>query len=128
MVYKIKLGFVLFILGTIGVLSMLTVEIPMGELPKAITDRFTPQEIKMLTLLNPLLLLITGVLVRTALHEKVNLKIRSIKALLNKEITKISFKEQLKAGVIYGTVAGLFITIIASFFESFFTCRVYCLG
>jgi len=100
----------------------------MGELTKAITDRFTPQEIKMLTLLNSLLLMITGVLVRTALHEKVNLKIRSIKALLNKEIAKISFKEQLKAGVIYGTVAGLFITIIASFFESFFTCRVYCLG
>jgi hypothetical protein len=51
MVDKFKLGFALFVLGTLGVLSMLTVEIPMGDLPKVVTDRFTAQEIKLLTLI-----------------------------------------------------------------------------
>lgn len=128
MAHKFKLGIVLFLLGTIGVLSMLTVEIPMGELPKAITDRFTPQEIKLLTLINPLLLMIIGVLIGTALHDKVNLKIPSIKAFLKIEPAHVSFKEQLKGGVFIGIIAGVLITGVAAFFQSFLPAEFIALG
>ncbi len=128
MVQKFKLGFALFVLGTSGVLSMLTVQIPMGDLPKAITDRFTPQEIQLLSLLNPLLLMIIAVLIGTALHDKVNLQIPSIKALLNIEKPSISFIDQLKSGIIFGVVSGILITAIAAFFQSFLPAEFIALG
>lgn len=125
---KFKLGFALFILGSLGVLSMLTVQIPLGDLPKAVTDRFTPQEIQLLTLINPLLLMVIGILIGTALHDKVNLKIPTIKALLKTEVPLISFGEQLKAGITFGIVAGLLITVIAAFFQSFLPAEFIALG
>jgi hypothetical protein len=128
MVHKLKLGFALFLIGALGVLSMLTVEIPMGDLPKVVTDRFTAQEIKWLTLLNPLLLMIIAILIGTALHDKVNLQIPSIKALLKIETPQLSFKEQLKSGLILGTLAGVLITLIASFFQSFLPAEFIALG
>jgi hypothetical protein len=116
---KFKLGFALFLLGTIGVLSMLTVNIPLDSLPKAATERFTSEELKLILLINPMFLTIIGILIGTALHEKVNLKVPTIKSILKIETPTISFKEQLKSGIIYGIISGIIITLIAAFFQSY---------
>jgi hypothetical protein len=125
---KLKLGFALFFIGTLGVLSMLTVEIPMGELPKVLTDRFSAQEIKLLTLINPLLLTVIGILIGTALHEKVQLTIPSIKYLLKIETPQISFLAQIKSGIIFGIAAGIVISLIALVFKSFLPAEFMALG
>ena len=125
---KVKLGLALFLLGTLGVLSMLTVNIPLDSLPKAATERFTAQELKLILLINPLFLTIIGVLIGTALHDKVNLKIPSIKSLLKIESPEISFKEQVKSGIIFGVISGTIITLIATFFQSFLPAEFIALG
>lgn len=125
---KFKLGLALFLLGTIGVLSMLTVNIPLDSLPKAATARFTAQELKLLLLINPLFLTIIGILIGTALHDKVKLGVPSIKALLKIEIPSISFFEQLKSGALFGIISGIIITGIAAFFQSFLPAEFIALG
>jgi hypothetical protein len=116
---KVKLGLALFILGTIGVLSMLTVNIPLESLPKAATARFSSTELKWILLINPLFLTIIGILIGTALHERVNLQIPSIKSFLKIAKPNISFVTQLKSGALFGIASGLIITGIAASFQSF---------
>jgi hypothetical protein len=128
MINKLKIGVALFLLGSIGVLSMLSVKIPMDSLPKQLTDRFSAQEIQWLTLINPLLLMIIGVLIGTALHEKVKLQIPTIKSLLNISPQSISFTEQLKSGITIGIISGIVITSIAAFFQSFLPAEFIALG
>jgi hypothetical protein len=125
---KIKLGAVLLLVGMIGVLSMLTINIPIDDFPKTITERFSAKEIQLLLLLNPLLLTIIGVLIGTALHEQVKLQVPLFKALLKIETSEISFFEQLKSGALFGIVSGILITGIAVFFQSFLPAEFIALG
>jgi hypothetical protein len=48
MVQKNKSGCVIFVLGTLGALSMHTAQLPIEDLPRANTERFTPQEMHQL--------------------------------------------------------------------------------
>jgi membrane protease YdiL (CAAX protease family) len=116
---KVKLGFALFLLGTIGVLSMLTVNIPLDSLPKLVTEQYSPDQIKWLILINPSFLMLIGVILGTALHDKTGLNVPSIKALLKIEVPPISFWEQIKSGVVFGIVSGIIITIIGAIFQGF---------
>jgi len=128
MATKFKLGLALFVLGLIGVLSMLTANIPLDNLPKAVSERFSAQEIQLLMLVNPLLLVIIAILIGTALYDKVNLQIPTIKSLLKIENPNISFLEQLKSGVLLGVASGILITLIAVFFKSFLPTEFLALG
>ena len=111
---KIKLGLTLFALGFLGVLSMLTVTVPLGELPEEIAA-MPPFVVKLLTLINPTVFLVISVLVGTALYDKVNLSVPVISALLNKECEHIKpvFVQQLKYGVSLGLLAGALCVLIA---------------
>jgi hypothetical protein len=71
------LGIVLFTLGFIGVLSILTMNIPLSEeSSKILLEQFTPEHIKFLTLINPTIMLIGAVLLGVFMHDKVSLNVR----------------------------------------------------
>ena len=79
---KIKLGLVLFIIGLLGIISMLTVAIPIESLPKEVLDKISPQSLKYLVLVNPTILLIIAVVVGTMLYDKVGFSVPTISSIM----------------------------------------------
>jgi hypothetical protein len=118
MTFKIKLGLTLFALGMLGVLSMLTVTIPLDTLPKEVLEKISPETLRFLVLVNPTFLLLIAVVIGTVLHDKVNLSVPSISAILKNEKSQVPFPEQAKYGIIYGLVAGILISIVGRIFRS----------
>jgi len=104
---KLKLGLTLFILGFLGVLTMLTSTI--GDIPEDMLARFSPIVVKLLMLASPTIMLLIMVTVGTILYDKVNLSVPTISTLLKIESPHIKFTEQLKYGIILGVIAGLLI-------------------
>lgn len=73
---KLVLGIVLFTLGIIGVLSILTMTIALPEeTSRILLEQFTTEQIKLLTLINPTIMLIGAVLLGVFMHDKVSLNV-----------------------------------------------------
>lgn len=128
MAIKLKSGLVLTLLGLIGVLSLLTVDFPMDNLPKLVTERYSATQIKWLILINPTLLMIIGVLVGTALHEQCHLQVPTIHQFITKIPATISFYRQFQSGIVYGIISGIIITLITVFFQAFLPPEFFALG
>ena len=100
---KILLGLILFGLGIIGILSILTMNIPLPPEAEAILkDRFTPQQIKMLTLINPTIMMVIAVIVGTILYQKVNLKVPLIEKMVGIKNDNLNPSNILKYGILGG--------------------------
>ena len=98
---KLLLGAILIIIGLIGVVSTLTMDIPIpAEAEETLKAQFTPFQIKLLLLINPTIMLFTTVLIGTSLYYKVNLKVPFIEKIIG--LPNVSFKpfECIKYGVI----------------------------
>ncbi len=118
---KFKLGVTLFTIGLLGVLTLLQLNFPIEKLSKAALDRFSIQELKILMLVNPSILLLIAVLTGVNLSRKVELGAPLIEKLLKIKNTTIIFKEQLKIGVIIGSSIGILTSFITLLFKSFFS-------
>lgn len=116
---KFKLGLSLFFLGLIGILTMLTIPIPMESLPVEIKEKFSADVIKYLILINPTILLMISVIVGTVLYEKVGFSVPTISRILNNLEPNITFREQLKLGIFYGLLTGVILVILSIVFKSF---------
>lgn len=106
------------ILGLIGVASLLTVNFPTDQLPEEIVQRFSPLALKLLLLVNPTILIVIGVAIGVALHDKVLLKLPTIAALLGIEASNITLKRQLLWGVTYGFLVGICTTAVGLMFNA----------
>lgn len=113
---KLKLGLSLFFIGFLGVLTMLTVTIPMDKFPPMVLEKVSPQMLKVLILANPTVLLIISVILGTALYDKVGLKVPNISQWLGIESSGISFGEQFKFGALSGLTAGALIVAVSGIF------------
>lgn len=71
---KLKFGLIILGLGLIGVLSLLTMEVPLPPEAEDVLKDFTSTQKKFLILGNPILMLIISVIIGTILFKKVNLK------------------------------------------------------
>ena len=110
---KILLGIILIILGIIGVASMLTMDIPLPPEAEAIfKDKFTAGQIKLLTLINPTVLLIIFVVIGTILYQKVNLKVPIIEKLIGIRKESIKTTSILKYGIVGGILSGILLSLI----------------
>lgn len=118
MKYKIKLGLTLFGIGFLGVLTLLTVSLPFENLPPEVLEMFSPQKLKLLSLINPTILLIIAVVIGTIFFDKVKLTVPSISSLFRKDEIQTTFFEQTKYGVILGLITGILSTIISIIFSS----------
>ena len=115
---KLKLGLTLFVLGLLGVFTMLTVTIPLDNLPKEVVEKISPQTLKYLVLINPAILLLIAVIIGTLLYDKVGFSVPTISSILKIEQPKIKFIEQIKYGIILGLISGILITLISIIFKS----------
>lgn len=115
---KIALGITLTILGLIGIASMLTMNIPLPPEAEAILkDRFTPQQIKLLTLVNPTIILIIAVVIGTVLYRKVNLKVPIIEKMIGIEVEKFNFSDIVKYGILGGILSGVMLSLVGFIFN-----------
>ena len=115
---KLLVGTVLFILGLAGVLSILTMEIPLPEeAEKVLNDMFSPQQIKILILINPTILLLVFVVIGTLLYDKVGLRVPVIQAFIRRENVKPALADTLTYGVLGGILAGVLLTFVSYLFH-----------
>ena len=111
---KFKLGLILFALGFLGVLSLLTATLPMTEQ----FANLSPVVAKLLMLASPTVLLIISVVVGTILYDKVNFTLPTLSSLLKIDSPKTTtFVQQLKYGVPLGLLAGILIVLVAALFN-----------
>lgn len=115
---KFKLGLTLFFLGLLGVMTMLTVTIPLDSFPKEFLEKISPQTLKYLVLINPTILLLVAVVVGTLLYDKVGFSVPTISLLLKIEQPKIKIITQIKSGILLGLLTGILTTIIGIIFKS----------
>lgn len=114
---KFILGFILFALGLIGVLSMLTMELPLPpEIEAILKEEFSPRQIKLLLLINPTLLLIVTVIIGTILYDKVNLKVPIIEKWIGIDSGESRLNEIIKYGITGGVISGILISLVAFIF------------
>lgn len=115
---KVFLGLILFGLGLLGVLSILTMNIPLPPEAEAILkDRFTPQQIKILTLINPTIMLIVAVIIGSILYQKVNLKVPLIEKIVGIENNNLKPSKILKYGILGGVLSGVLLSLVGLIFN-----------
>lgn len=113
---RLILGIILFTLGFIGVLSILTMNIPLPEeASKILLEQFTPAQIKLLTLINPTIMLIGAVLLGVFMHDKVSLDIPIIKGIIKND-KNYQISSILKYGIIGGVISGIILTLVGVIF------------
>jgi membrane protease YdiL (CAAX protease family) len=117
---KLLLGAVLFLLGLIGVFSILTMELPIPENARSILEsRYSPMQIKLLLLLNPAVMLAVFVLIGTRLYDKVGLSVPLIEGMIRKKDIKTDAVSILKNGVAGGVVAGILLVVVGFLFTPY---------
>jgi hypothetical protein len=114
---KLLLGLSLFLLGMLGVLSLLTMHVTYPQEVKALLEsRFTPGQLKVLPLVNPAIYLLVMVVVGVNLYKKVGLQVPVLEGLLTRRgVPPLS--PILKAGITGGLLAGIIITLIGLVYE-----------
>ena len=104
---RLILGIVIFALGFIGILSMLTMNIPLPEdASKTLPEQFTPEHRKLLALISPTIMLIGAVLLGVFMHEKVSLDVPIIKGVIKND-KNYQLSSILKYGMIGGLITGI---------------------
>ncbi|MEJ8605695.1 CPBP family intramembrane metalloprotease [Riemerella anatipestifer] len=116
---KIGLGLILFCLGMIGVFSILTMEIPLPpEAETILRKSFNPLQIKLLTLVNPTIILIITVVIGTLFYQKVNLKVPIIERIVGiKSYHNPNLYDILKYGILGGIISGVLLSFIGFIFK-----------
>lgn len=116
---NLLLGAVLFALGFAGILSLLTMDFKIPEEAAAIVaEQFTPMQFKLVTLINPTVLLFIAIVVGLVLHKKVSLGAPVIKSLLSNEKVN-NIRGILIPGLIGGIGAGLLIELTKLIYTPF---------
>lgn len=116
---KLKLAFVLFLLGFTGVLSLLWMEFPLPEGTREIVSlHFSEWQLKALLLVNPTLFLIAAVVLGTLAYEKAQLPLPIFYALVFKKKMP-GLYPLIIIGMGGGLFAGLLITISHLVFQPY---------
>ncbi len=111
---KIIIGLIIFIIGLIGIL---TLDIPHSPEIEAALKDFTPLQKKLILIANPLIILLIATTLGTILYQKVNLKLPIIEKLVGMENDGFNFFDVIKVGILGGIVAGLLLSLIGLIFH-----------
>jgi len=107
-------------MGLIGILTMLSMDIPLpSDVEALLKESYTPEQIRLLILLNPSILLVLAVVVGTIFYQRVHLRLPIIEKWIgiNKEPLKIS--EIMKSGIIGGVIAGVSVVVLVLLLKPF---------
>ena len=117
--FKVKLGIVLFLLGLLGVFSLLTMEMNIPAQLNALTEKYSEAQLRWLSLVNPTIFLFISVVVGVTLYTKVNFKVPLIESLLGKLPREGISSSIFVYGVAGGFLAGIAILSVAWIYQPF---------
>lgn len=113
---QVLLALVLFALGTIGIVSILTMEIALpAEVEAILKEKFTSGQIKLLTLINPMMLLVVAIFTGTGLFQKVKLKVPIIEKLVGGK-NDFNTSDILLNGILGGVLSGILLSLVSLIF------------
>lgn len=116
--HKLILAITLFLIGLVGVFSILTMEIPLPPEAEAILkDHLSPLQIKFVTLINPTIMLIIAVIAGIFSYDKVNLRVSIIENLIGIKNDSINPLEIAKYGIMGGIISGILLTAVGLIFN-----------
>jgi hypothetical protein len=113
---KIFLGLIIFGLGLIGVLSMLTMEVPLQPEAEEVLKNLTPIQKKLLILINPTIMLMISVVIGIVLFKKVNLKAPIIERIVG-FANKVNYSSMLRSGVLGRIISGILLSLVGLLFN-----------
>jgi len=112
---KLYLALILCFLGLMGMLSMLTVALPLPEeVLSLMEDRFTPFQIQLLIMINPTILMLIAIAVGTILYQKVNLRVPIIEQLVGIRQAAVNIREILVYGIALGLLTGFVLSLLGA--------------
>lgn len=113
---KLIFGLIIFGLGLIGVLSLLSMEVPIPPEAEEILKEFSLIEKKLLTMINPIFMLTISTIIGTVLFNKVHLSSPILEKVVGLK-EEANYFDILKFGVIGGLVSGILLSLIFHFFN-----------
>lgn len=113
---KLFFGLIIFGLGLIGILSILTMEIPLPPEVEEVLRDFTPLQRNLVILGNPIFMLLVSVIIGTTLFKKVNLKSPIIENVVGLE-ENVEYPDILKSGVLGGIISGALLSLVGLIFN-----------
>lgn len=116
---NLLIGVILFTLGLIGVTSLLTMDFPIPEEAKLLLSKqFSPTQIKLLLIVNPLIMLIISVITGSILYKSVKLKVPIITNFINRS-SKTKITPVIKYGIIGGVISGVLLGLTSLLFQPY---------
>lgn len=116
--HALSIGLVLFVLGLLGILSMLTMDISLpAEVEALLLEKFTTDQLKWVMLINPTILLIIAVVVGNLVYAKVNLQLPIITNLIGIDKQTISLNPIVLYGIAGGFLAGILLVAIGEIYK-----------
>lgn len=107
---KKKLWFLIFFLGFLWILSMLTVDFHLEKIvPAEKLAWFEKWQINLLLLINPAILLAIATTIWVVLYDKMGFKLPIFEKILGKNETKIDYKNIVLSSIFSGILAGVLI-------------------
>ncbi len=117
--HDILTGLILFLLGLTGVLSLLTMEIPLSDDTLALlTEQLTPEQIRWIMLLNPSILLLVATTIGTLLFRKSGLQVPVIGSLIKGE-RPLGLRDVVRYGLVLGLATGALLMLMSKAFDRF---------
>ena len=114
MMKNFKIGILFFVLGVIGILSLLSMPFPIERLPKEaqeiILKDFTLTQLKWLNLINPTMLLFSSAILGAFLYKKSGFKSIIVSYFFEKE--NFPIEKSLKTGTLGGIFLAIWLFII----------------
>jgi hypothetical protein len=106
------LGIILFVLGFIGVLSLMTMDFTLPEeVANTYAAQFSDIQIKLLLLINPTILLLISVLIGCLFYQKVGFRLPILEALIARKAPK-KVAGGIYSGIIGGLITGFILMIL----------------
>lgn len=108
------IGLKIFALGILGVASLLTINIPV---PTQISEHFSPLQIKLLTLINPTILLLLAVTAGVFANRLLNLRLSNFQGFF--QYDKVTLIDIAKTSVLGGVVLAVILITLTHFLAIF---------
>lgn len=115
---KLKLGLLLFIVGFSGILTLLTVDVP---IPSDISGDLANQlrQFKLLLLVNPTIILLLSIVIGTVLYDRVGFELPIFEKVAFRNGRRVAYLDIFKGGFFGGVISGLLLMSIAFFYSDY---------
>lgn len=109
-----KIGALLFVLGLIGVATMLLSKMPLDLLPAEATELVDPKVLPYLLLINPIIYLLIAVVIGSVLYRRAGYRLPVFESVFTGDWSKVDLPSIFKNGIGWGLLAGVSIVLFSA--------------